>query len=67
MIIADQLIVDNDSKHPAVEVSGEIALKAGFHKIKLEYFQAGGGKALKVFISSYKIKKEEITATILSH
>lgn len=41
-------IVNNDGKHAAVEVSGEVTLTAGFHDIELQYFQSGGTEALGV-------------------
>ncbi|MCK5814847.1 MAG: chitobiase/beta-hexosaminidase C-terminal domain-containing protein, partial [Flavobacteriaceae bacterium] len=67
LFVADQLVVDNDGRHGAYEKTEGIVLKPGFHKIKLEYFQAGGGKALQVFISGDEFKKTEITASMLSH
>ena len=65
--IADQMVVDNDGSHSAHEEEGEIALKAGFHKIQLSYFQVGGGKVLQVFIKSDRMEKTEIWDKILSH
>lgn len=67
LYVGNQLIVDNDGPHGAYEKEGEIALKSGFHKIKLAYFQAGGGKALKVFVKNKKSEKIEIKAEQLSH
>jgi hexosaminidase len=67
LYIADQMVVDNDGSHSAHEEEGEIALKAGMHKIQLSYFQVGGGKVLQVFIKSDQIEKTEIGNKILSH
>ena len=67
LFIADKLVVDNDGKHGAYEAEGEIALQKGWHKIKLSYFQSGGGKTLKVFIKSKGAKKVEIENNLLIH
>ena len=65
LYIADQLIVDNDGAHGAFEKEGGIALKTGFHKIELDYFQSGGGKKLQVFIKREGTEKVEITSEVL--
>jgi len=65
--VADKLVVDNDGLHGAYEKEGEIALKKGLHKIELLYFQAGGGKALNVFIKNSKTEKVEISKSILNY
>ena len=64
--VADKLVVDNDGLHGEYEKEGEIALKKGLHKIELLYFQAGGGKALNVFIKNSKNEKVEISENVLS-
>jgi len=65
LFIDGKLVVDNDGVHGANEKEGEIALKKGMHQIELLYFQAGGGKALHVFIKSNDNKKTEVTKDIL--
>lgn len=67
LYIHDQLVVDNDGWHGAQERIGQIALKSGYHPVRLAYFQAGGGKALHVYIAGPKLKKQEIPAGIFSH
>ena len=67
LYIADNLVVDNDGQHEAFEKEGEIALQAGLHKIRLVYFQSGGGKALKVFMKSNENNKIEIPQSVLSY
>jgi hexosaminidase len=44
--LADTLVVDHDGLHSARAKHGMVALAAGYHTIRIEYFQAGGGKAL---------------------
>ena len=65
LFIDNKLVVDNDGLHGAYEKSGEVALQKGLHKIKLLYFQAGGGKALKVFMKNNRTEKMELTENIL--
>ena len=65
LFIADNLVVNNDGKHGSYEAEGEIALQKGWHKIQLSYFQAGGGKILRVFMKSKGVEKVEIGDNIL--
>ncbi len=65
LYVADKLVVNNDGLHGTYEKEGEIALQKGWHKIELLYFQAGGGKALKVFMKNSQTKKTEISESIL--
>ena len=39
LYINNQLLIDNDGQHGQVELSGAIALTAGVHDVKVEYFQ----------------------------
>ncbi len=66
LFIADELVVDNDGLHGAFEALGEIALQKGLHKIELSYFQAGGGKDLKVYWANSEFERKEISAENLS-
>ncbi len=65
LYIADNLVVENDGTHGAVEKEGEIVLGAGLHIIKLLYFQAGGGETLKVFWQGTGLEKKEIPVSVL--
>lgn len=44
--IGDELVVDFDGLHAASERTGSVALMTGLHPFRLDYFQAGGGRAL---------------------
>lgn len=48
LYIDDELIVNNDGNHSMQERSGKALLAPGYHKIKLIYFDSGGGNGLKV-------------------
>ncbi len=60
LFIDSEELIENEANHGAVEETGVIALKKGFHKIKVRYFQCGGGKALKVSWDGPDFSKEEI-------
>lgn len=67
LYIDDEEIVNNDGDHGNVEKSGKAALKKGFHKIKVLYFDSGGGNSLKVSLQPEDGKKEMIPASFLFH
>ncbi|MCW5924955.1 MAG: DUF1080 domain-containing protein [Saprospiraceae bacterium] len=46
MWIDNQLIIDNDGTHGLEPKEAEIALRAGYHPIRIEYFQGGGGRGI---------------------
>ena len=59
------MVVDNDGKHGMQEKKGEVALKTGYHKFSVRYFEAGGGKGLEVQIQGPTLKKQTIPSNIL--
>lgn len=67
LFIDDEELIENEANHGAVEEPGTIGLKAGLHKIKVRYFQCGGGKALKVSWAGSGFSKEEILPSVLFH
>ena len=68
LYIGDEKIVDNDGLHGAGNlVSGQVLLKKGFHKIRVGYFQASGGKSIKVVYEGPGINRQAIPSTILFH
>jgi hexosaminidase len=46
--VAGEVVVDHDGPHAAEEKRGRIALRAGLHPVEVRYFQAGGGKDLRL-------------------
>ena len=67
LYIDDEEIVNNDGDHGNVEKSGRAALKKGFHKIKVLYFDSGGGNSLKVSMQKEGGAKMEIPKELLFH
>jgi len=49
LYVGDSLIVDNDGLHATKEKEGILALKAGYHPVRVEFFQRGGADSLGVF------------------
>jgi hexosaminidase len=47
-VIGDRVVIDNDGSHGAEERRGMIALRAGLHPLRVDYFQATGGAALSL-------------------
>ncbi len=46
--IGDQLVVDNDGLHGDRERTGQVALRAGLHPLRVAFFQLGGGRTLRL-------------------
>jgi hypothetical protein len=65
--IDGQLVVDNDGPHPYTEVFGVAALKAGLHKVRVDYFDAGGANYLRVFWKVPGKRQELIPASAWFH
>lgn len=67
LFIDDVETVNNDGEHGSIEQAGKAALKKGYHKIKVVYFDSGGGNELKVLWQAEGGKKELIPASVLFH
>jgi Alpha-L-fucosidase/PA14 domain/Fn3 associated/Alpha-L-fucosidase C-terminal domain len=67
LFINDIEVVNNDGEHGSVEKSGKAALKKGYHKIRVVYFDSGGGNELKVYWQPEGGKKGLIPAGVLFH
>ena len=60
LYIGSSLVVDNDGLHGMQEAKGVIALSAGYHPIRVTFFEKTGGDGLKVFYSGPGIQRQEI-------
>lgn len=67
LFIDDELVIDNDGEHGTVEKQDRTALKAGFHKIRVDYFDSGGGNELKVYLQASGAAKMELPSGMLYH
>jgi len=62
LFVDDHLVVDNDGGHGVIEKSGEIELTKGYHKIRLEFFNGGGGFWMDAFYKGPGVPKQIIPA-----
>ena len=60
-------LVDNDGLHGVREATNSVALAAGRHPIKVEWFNAGGPAALKVQYSGPGFSRRNIPDESLAH
>lgn len=65
--IGDTLVVDNDDLHGMEERSGVIALHAGPHALRIEFFELSGDAGLVARIAGQGIAKQPIPAAWLGH
>lgn len=65
LYIDDQLVVNNDGLHGAIEKSGTIGLKAGKHAISVSFFQQYGDKVLAVNYMGPGISKRIVPVSSL--
>lgn len=67
LYIGDELVVDNDGSHSARMRTGMIALEAGKHRLRLEYFEDFMGESLRVGYEAPGEKMMEIPFEQFSH
>lgn len=67
LFIDDEEVVDNDGDHGSTEMSGKAALKKGYHKIRVIYYDGGGGSELKVLFNAEGENKKELPGSLLFH
>lgn len=59
--------LDSDGLHSTLEQNLQVALKKGFHPIRVEYFQAGGQKELYIKVAGPDIEYGPIAVAALFH
>ena len=65
LYIDDKEVVNNDGSHGAKEKTGDTKLEKGLHKIKVTYFNEGGGQWLEVFYRGPGVPRQIIPASAL--
>ncbi len=63
LFVDDQLVLDNDGLHRMTEKSGDIALEAGFHRLRIEYFEKTQAQGLIARMESSNMPKQVIPAS----
>lgn len=62
LLIGGKMIVEYDGLHgPAKEQKGTVELTAGRHPLRVEFFQGGGGKALRVAYEGPSKKRRDLS------
>ena len=59
--------MNNDGDHGFEEKEGKCLLEKGFHKIKIQYFDSGGGNNLLLSYHLMGQPKIEVPANLLFH
>lgn len=67
LYIGNERVVNNDGLHGMVKVSGTIPLSAGWHQIRIEFFERGGGAGLISTITGVGTGELELQGILLSH
>jgi predicted phosphodiesterase len=62
-----ELIIDHDGDHSAIKKMGQSILAAGQHKIRIEYFERGGGQFLQAGLWDEKMGAMPFTPFQLGH
>lgn len=65
LLVDGQVVVDNDGQHASQERSGTIDLTSGWHKLSVEYFEAGGDQSLSVSWASPAFSRQTIPSSRL--
>jgi len=60
LTIGGTTVVDNDGLHGSAEKEGRIALAAGYHPLRLAYFERDGGDELTVSVKGPGMKKQPL-------
>lgn len=65
LYIDRSLLIENDGMHALKEKSETIPLRAGLHRIRVDYLQGTGGAELKVEIQGGALKRQAIPDSML--
>ncbi|MCV6638485.1 PA14 domain-containing protein, partial [Candidatus Albibeggiatoa sp. nov. NOAA] len=67
LYINGNAVVANGGNHGMRERSGALSLTAGFHDIKIDYYDAGGPGGIKMFWEGPNFTRQVIPASVLMH
>jgi len=67
LLIDKETVINNDGLHGDDEAAGKIALKKGYHSIKLLYFNATGGAGLQLLYGLEGSEKKKIPSALFYH
>lgn len=64
LLIDGEVVIDNDGLHGMQERSASIGLEAGAHRLRIEYFQRGGGRGMIARIDGPGVPRQPIPASM---
>ena len=67
LYIGDEMVVDNDGLHGMEKVGGSIPLSAGWHQMRIEFFENGGGAGLIATIAGPAVEETNLEGLFISH
>jgi hypothetical protein len=67
LYIDDELIIDNDGDHSLLELAGVAELSVGPHRIRIEYFEAGGEAILELDFEGPGIERQSFPVGNVTH
>jgi hypothetical protein len=67
LYIGERKVVDNDGLHGARERSAPIALRAGLHPIRVEFFERDGAEQLRVHYEGPGLPRRPMPPSVLWH
>ncbi|MEX2309767.1 MAG: PA14 domain-containing protein [Pirellulales bacterium] len=67
LYIDDQLVIDNDGDHSLLELKGATEMSAGAHKVRIDFFEAGGEAILELDLEGPGMKRQPFPFEKVSH
>jgi hypothetical protein len=67
LYIDDRLVVDNDGDHSLLELTNAANLTAGTHRLRIEFFEAGGEAVLELNVDGPGMERQPIPIEKVSH
>lgn len=67
LLVHNEEIVDHDGLHAVSDRRGDVQLRAGWHPVTIEYFDAGGASALAVEIEGPSLPRQALAPAMLVH
>ena len=65
--IDGNMVVDNGDIHALQHISGAVFLEEGFHRIRVEYFDAGGGAVMEFLWTPQGVNESPVPGEVLFH
>jgi hypothetical protein len=67
LYIDDRLVIDNDGDHSLLELSGATEMTAGKHKLRIDFFEAGGEAILALDMAGPLLERQRFPIETVTH